>query len=179
MQTVVVTDIVCHCVSLPTWMEASSLLCPKTHPSPSPIWEGGLGSLPLPRDLPAPPCPALLPLPLPRGHRARCASQQKPQCKQEQATGLEAKLAAICVLRGGGPWAGNWLSPKTAGAMGGELVTGLGALRRRKRLLEQEKWLAGWALLLAGLGIGLMVVHAEMLWFGGCEVSAALPGEWR
>ncbi|XP_004598018.2 intermediate conductance calcium-activated potassium channel protein 4 [Ochotona princeps] len=52
--------------------------------------------------------------------------------------------------------------------MGGEPVHGLGALRRRKRLLEQEKWLAGWALALAGIGIGLMVLHAEMLWFGGC-----------
>ncbi|XP_055002054.1 intermediate conductance calcium-activated potassium channel protein 4 [Sorex araneus] len=52
--------------------------------------------------------------------------------------------------------------------MGGELLSGLGALRRRKRLLEQEKWLAGWALALAGTGIGLMVLHAEMLWFGGC-----------
>ncbi|KAK1330111.1 hypothetical protein QTO34_010297 [Cnephaeus nilssonii] len=52
--------------------------------------------------------------------------------------------------------------------MGGELVPGLGALRRRKRLLEQEKWLACWALTLAGIGIGLMVLHAEMLWFGGC-----------
>ncbi|XP_044614913.1 intermediate conductance calcium-activated potassium channel protein 4 isoform X1 [Equus asinus] len=53
--------------------------------------------------------------------------------------------------------------------MGGELVLGLGALRQRKRLLEQEKWLAGWALALAGIGIGLMVLHAEMLWFGGCS----------
>ncbi|XP_012508749.1 PREDICTED: intermediate conductance calcium-activated potassium channel protein 4 [Propithecus coquereli] len=53
--------------------------------------------------------------------------------------------------------------------MGGELVPGLGALRRRKRLLEQEKSLAGWALALAGIGIGLMVLHAEMLWFGGCR----------
>ncbi|XP_021573722.1 intermediate conductance calcium-activated potassium channel protein 4 [Carlito syrichta] len=52
--------------------------------------------------------------------------------------------------------------------MGGELVPGLGALRRRKRLLEQETSLAGWALALAGTGIGLMVLHAEMLWFGGC-----------
>ncbi|XP_036284637.1 intermediate conductance calcium-activated potassium channel protein 4 isoform X1 [Pipistrellus kuhlii] len=52
--------------------------------------------------------------------------------------------------------------------MGGELVPGLGALRRRKRLLEQERWLACWALTLAGIGIGLMVLHAEMLWFGGC-----------
>ncbi|XP_010850858.1 PREDICTED: intermediate conductance calcium-activated potassium channel protein 4 isoform X1 [Bison bison bison] len=52
--------------------------------------------------------------------------------------------------------------------MGGELVPGLGALRRRKRLLEQEKSLAGWTLALAGTGIGLMVLHAEMLWFGGC-----------
>ncbi|KAM9631878.1 intermediate conductance calcium-activated potassium channel protein 4 isoform 3-T3 [Trichechus inunguis] len=53
--------------------------------------------------------------------------------------------------------------------MGGELVPGLGALWRRKRLLEQEKWLAGWALTLAGIGILLMVLHAEMLWFGGCS----------
>ncbi|OBS82476.1 hypothetical protein A6R68_23530 [Neotoma lepida] len=53
--------------------------------------------------------------------------------------------------------------------MGGELVTGLGALRRRKRLLEQEKRVAGWALVLAGTGIGLMVLHAEMLWFLGCK----------
>ncbi|XP_059939636.1 intermediate conductance calcium-activated potassium channel protein 4 isoform X2 [Mesoplodon densirostris] len=52
--------------------------------------------------------------------------------------------------------------------MGGELVPGLGALRRRKHLLEQEKSLAVWALTLAGIGIGLMVLHAEMLWFGGC-----------
>ncbi|EHH30112.1 hypothetical protein EGK_10703 [Macaca mulatta] len=53
--------------------------------------------------------------------------------------------------------------------MGGDLVLGLGALRLRKRLLEQEKSLAGWALVLAGTGIGLMVLHAEMLWFGGCS----------
>lgn len=59
--------------------------------------------------------------------------------------------------------------------MGGELVTGLGALRRRKRLLEQEKRVAGWALVLAGTGIGLMVLHAEMLWFLGCKVSGTLP----
>jgi hypothetical protein len=52
-------------------------------------------------------------------------------------------------------------------------VTGLGALRRRKRLLEQEKRVAGWALVLAGTGIGLMVLHAEMLWFLGCKVSGA------
>lgn len=51
------------------------------------------------------------------------------------------------------------------------MLSGLGALRRRKRLLEQEKWLAGWALVLAGAGIGLMILHAEMLWFGGCPVS--------
>lgn len=60
--------------------------------------------------------------------------------------------------------------------MGGELVPGLGALRRRKRLLEQEKWLACWALTLAGIGIGLMVLHAEMLWFGGCTVSETHSG---
>lgn len=48
-------------------------------------------------------------------------------------------------------------------------MTGLGALRRRKRLLEQEKRVAGWALVLAGTGIGLMVLHAEMLWFLGCK----------
>uniref|UniRef100_A0A8C5LGQ9 Uncharacterized protein n=1 Tax=Jaculus jaculus TaxID=51337 RepID=A0A8C5LGQ9_JACJA len=53
--------------------------------------------------------------------------------------------------------------------MGGELMSGLGALRRRKRLLEQEKRLAGWALTLAGTGIGLMVLHAEMLWFRDCR----------
>ncbi|XP_021106599.1 intermediate conductance calcium-activated potassium channel protein 4 isoform X3 [Heterocephalus glaber] len=58
--------------------------------------------------------------------------------------------------------------------MGGDLVAGLGALRRRKRLLEEEKWLAGWALALAGTGIGLMVLHAEMLWFGGCPWSLYL-----
>ncbi|KAM4825185.1 intermediate conductance calcium-activated potassium channel protein 4 [Thomomys bottae] len=52
--------------------------------------------------------------------------------------------------------------------MGGEVMAGLGALRRRKRLLEQERRLAGWALALAALGIALMVLHAEMLWFGGC-----------
>lgn len=54
-------------------------------------------------------------------------------------------------------------------------MPGLGALRRRKHLLEQERSLAGWALALAGIGIGLMVLHAEMLWFGGCLVS----GGWR
>lgn len=48
-------------------------------------------------------------------------------------------------------------------------MTGLGALRRRKRLLKQEKRVAGWALVLAGTGIGLMVLHAEMLWFLGCK----------
>uniref|UniRef100_A0A2K5YVW3 Intermediate conductance calcium-activated potassium channel protein 4 n=1 Tax=Mandrillus leucophaeus TaxID=9568 RepID=A0A2K5YVW3_MANLE len=53
--------------------------------------------------------------------------------------------------------------------MGGDLVLGLGALRLRKRLLEQEKSLAGWTLVLAGTGVGLMVLHAEMLWFGGCS----------
>ncbi|XP_037008234.2 intermediate conductance calcium-activated potassium channel protein 4 [Artibeus jamaicensis] len=53
--------------------------------------------------------------------------------------------------------------------MSGELVPGLEALQRRKHLLEQEKWLACWALTLAGIGIGLMVLHAEMLWFGGCS----------
>lgn len=92
---------------------------------------------------------------------------------------MQDTMAALCVLRGGEPWAGSWLSPKTPGAMGGKLVTGLGALRRRKRLLEQERWLAGWALTLAGIGIGLMVLHAEMLWFGGCPVSelgAGTPG---
>ncbi|XP_012888056.1 PREDICTED: intermediate conductance calcium-activated potassium channel protein 4 [Dipodomys ordii] len=90
-------------------------------------------------------------------------------------TGLPAtKLAAICVLRGGGPWAGSWLSPKTSGAMGGEPMAGLGALRRRKWLLEQEKLLAGWALALAALGVALMVLHAEMLWFGGC-LNSPLP----
>ncbi|XP_069855750.1 intermediate conductance calcium-activated potassium channel protein 4-like [Dipodomys merriami] len=52
--------------------------------------------------------------------------------------------------------------------MGGEPMAGLGALRRRKWLLEQEKLLAGWALALAALGVALMVLHAEMLWFGGC-----------
>lgn len=92
----------------------------------------------------------------------------------EQADSLQATVAALCVLRGRGPWAGSWLSPKTPGAMGGELVPGLGALRRRKRLLEQETWLAGWSVTLAGIGIGLMVLHAEMLWFGGCPVSGSL-----
>ena len=53
-------------------------------------------------------------------------------------------------------------------------MPGLGALQRRKRLLEQEKWLACWALTLAVIGIGLMVLHAEMLWFGGCSVSGTL-----
>uniref|UniRef100_A0A5F8GY07 Uncharacterized protein n=1 Tax=Monodelphis domestica TaxID=13616 RepID=A0A5F8GY07_MONDO len=54
---------------------------------------------------------------------------------------------------------------------GGEPVPGLGALRRRKRLLEEEKSLAGWALAMAGAGIGLMVLHAELLWFGQCQVN--------
>ncbi|XP_063477099.1 intermediate conductance calcium-activated potassium channel protein 4 isoform X3 [Symphalangus syndactylus] len=65
--------------------------------------------------------------------------------------------------------------------MGGDLVLGLGALRLRKRLLEQEKSLAGWALALAGTGIGLMVLHAEMLWFGGCSLFMTDNGllDWR
>ncbi|XP_017741397.1 intermediate conductance calcium-activated potassium channel protein 4 isoform X3 [Rhinopithecus roxellana] len=65
--------------------------------------------------------------------------------------------------------------------MGGDLVLGLGALRLRKRLLEQEKSLAGWALVLAGTGIGLMVLHAEMLWFGGCSLFMTDNGlrDWR
>lgn len=94
-----------------------------------------------------------------------------PEQGSRAGRGPQATVAALCVLRGRGPWAGSWLGPKTPGAMGGELVSGLGALRRRKRLLEQEKSLAGWTLALAGTGIGLMVLHAEMLWFGGCPVS--------
>ena len=81
-------------------------------------------------------------------------------------------MAALCVLRAGGPWEGSWLSPKTLGAMGGELVPGLGALRRRKRLLEQEKHLAGWAVALAGIGSGRGVLQGGRLWFGGCSVGA-------
>ncbi|KAL4698762.1 hypothetical protein H8959_011419 [Pygathrix nigripes] len=81
-----------------------------------------------------------------QGHRALLCLRAKVPEPAEQADDLQATVAALCVLRGGGPWAGSWLSPKTPGAMGGDLVLGLGALRLRKRLLEQEKSLAGWAL---------------------------------
>ncbi|XP_032118740.1 intermediate conductance calcium-activated potassium channel protein 4 [Sapajus apella] len=152
-------------------MYVSSSLCPKTHPCPSLVLKGGAGEPP-PTPAPAPPRPAW-PSPLPRGHRALLCLREKVPEPAEQADDLQATVAALCMLRGGGPWAGSWLSPKTPGAMGGDLVLGLGALRRRKHLLEQEKSLAGWALALAGIGIGLMVLHAEMLWFGGCSVSGA------
>ncbi|XP_026545837.1 intermediate conductance calcium-activated potassium channel protein 4 [Notechis scutatus] len=42
-------------------------------------------------------------------------------------------------------------------------------LRGRKRLLGEEKNLAGWSLLVAMLGIFLMVLHTELAWFGHCE----------
>ncbi|KAM6428618.1 intermediate conductance calcium-activated potassium channel protein 4 isoform 2-T2 [Liasis olivaceus] len=42
-------------------------------------------------------------------------------------------------------------------------------LRGRKRLLGEERNLAGWALLMAMLGIFLMVLHTELAWFGHCE----------
>ncbi|XP_028920359.1 intermediate conductance calcium-activated potassium channel protein 4 [Ornithorhynchus anatinus] len=55
------------------------------------------------------------------------------------------------------------------GELEGPKVPGLWGLRRRKRLLEQEKELAGWTLALAMAGVALMVLHAEILWFGQCE----------
>ncbi|ETE72491.1 Intermediate conductance calcium-activated potassium channel protein 4, partial [Ophiophagus hannah] len=42
-------------------------------------------------------------------------------------------------------------------------------LRGRKRLLGEERNLAGWSLLVAMLGIFLMVLHTELAWFGHCE----------
>ncbi|KAJ7304079.1 hypothetical protein JRQ81_011602, partial [Phrynocephalus forsythii] len=42
-------------------------------------------------------------------------------------------------------------------------------LRGRKVLLGEERKLAGWALATALLGIGLMVLHTELAWFGHCQ----------
>ncbi|XP_020663145.2 intermediate conductance calcium-activated potassium channel protein 4 isoform X2 [Pogona vitticeps] len=42
-------------------------------------------------------------------------------------------------------------------------------LRSRKLLLGEERKLAGWALATALLGIGLMVLHTELAWFGHCQ----------
>ncbi|XP_075764374.1 intermediate conductance calcium-activated potassium channel protein 4 isoform X1 [Pelodiscus sinensis] len=47
-------------------------------------------------------------------------------------------------------------------------------LRLRKGLLKAEGQLAGWGLALALGGLLLMVLHAELAWFGGCKWFAYL-----
>ncbi|XP_053307670.1 intermediate conductance calcium-activated potassium channel protein 4 [Spea bombifrons] len=42
-------------------------------------------------------------------------------------------------------------------------------LKKRKQLVDQKKKLSAWTLFLALLGILLMVVHTELLWFGNCQ----------
>ncbi|KAM8927816.1 intermediate conductance calcium-activated potassium channel protein 4 [Pelodytes ibericus] len=42
-------------------------------------------------------------------------------------------------------------------------------LKKRKVLVEEKKRLSAWTLFLALLGILLMVVHTELLWFGNCQ----------
>ncbi|XP_063798587.1 intermediate conductance calcium-activated potassium channel protein 4 [Pseudophryne corroboree] len=42
-------------------------------------------------------------------------------------------------------------------------------LKKRKVLVEQKKKLSAWALFLALLGILLMVLHTELLWYGTCQ----------
>ncbi|XP_075047785.1 intermediate conductance calcium-activated potassium channel protein 4 [Mixophyes fleayi] len=42
-------------------------------------------------------------------------------------------------------------------------------LKKRKVLVEQKKRLSAWTLFLALLGILLMVLHTELLWFGTCQ----------
>lgn len=120
----------------------------KTHPSSSLVSEGdGMGSLPLPTGLPAPPRPALLQLPLPRGHRAvpssesprvsrtglRPGSQAGCHLRTERWGTLGRKLAEPQDLRGHGRGAGDWpggpateKTPAGAGEEGGRLGTGAG-----------------------------------------------------
>ncbi|KAM4650900.1 intermediate conductance calcium-activated potassium channel protein 4 isoform 2-T2 [Discoglossus pictus] len=43
-------------------------------------------------------------------------------------------------------------------------------LRKRKILVEEKKKLSGWTLMMAMLGVLLMVLHTELLWFGNCEL---------
>ncbi|XP_075462500.1 intermediate conductance calcium-activated potassium channel protein 4 isoform X1 [Ascaphus truei] len=43
-------------------------------------------------------------------------------------------------------------------------------LRKRQALVLRKKKLSAWALLLALLGIFLMVLHTELLWFGTCQL---------
>ncbi|XP_063293255.1 intermediate conductance calcium-activated potassium channel protein 4 isoform X1 [Pelobates fuscus] len=42
-------------------------------------------------------------------------------------------------------------------------------LNKRKALLEEKKRLSAWSLFFALLGILLMVLHTELLWFGSCQ----------
>ncbi|KAM4703023.1 intermediate conductance calcium-activated potassium channel protein 4 [Rhinophrynus dorsalis] len=46
--------------------------------------------------------------------------------------------------------------------------------KKRKGLLEKKKRLSAWTLLLAILGILLMVIHTELMWYGDCQWFAYL-----
>ncbi|XP_027622626.1 intermediate conductance calcium-activated potassium channel protein 4 isoform X3 [Tupaia chinensis] len=134
-------------------MDASSLLCPKTHPSPSLVWRGGLGSLPPPRSLsrPSPALPSRHHSP--EGTGLRCASEQKPQSEQSGRRPASHSGCPLCAARWGtlgrklaepqdprghgrgvGDWPGGPAAEKAlagAGEVAGGLGAGAGGTRHR------------------------------------------------